>query len=344
MDIFLNIIYLIIGLALLIVCADLFVGGASSLAKKLKVPTIIIGLTIVAIGTSLPELVVSVISAIKGNVDISIGNVIGSNLANMFLIVGVVAIIVPINVKKATMNFDLPFLALVTILLLLFGCDTILNGTSANAISRSESIIFIALLVYYITKQVISAKKGYFVDLSEVKKQHDENEKLTEEQPAEAEEEIKIMKGWKIALYIIIGLAGVVGGGELVSMSSKFLALKAGMSDALVGLTIVALGTSLPELVTSVMAIKKGEHDLALGNVLGSNIMNIILILGVVGTISAIPVSALILTDLAILTGATIVFIVMCYTKKRVSRLEGVLALALYFGYMAFAIIRNYAF
>ena len=350
MGIFLNIVYLIAGLALLVVCADLFVGGASSLAKKLKVPTIIIGLTIVAIGTSLPELVVSVISAIKGNVDISIGNVIGSNLANMFLIVGVVAVIVPINVKKATMNFDLPFLALVTVLLLLLGCDAFINGASSNVISRTESIIFIALLVYYITKQIISAKKGHFVDPKELEKKHDENKQAIksddqeETKTGESDDEIKIMKGWKIALYIIIGLAGVVGGGELVSISSKFLALKAGMSDALVGLTIVALGTSLPELVTSIVAIKKGEHDLALGNVLGSNIMNIILILGVVGTISAITISTAVLTDLIILTVSTIIFIVMCYTKKRVSRLEGLLALVLYFGYMAFAIIRNYAF
>ena len=339
MQIFLNILYLVIGLALLIFGADFFVSGASSLAKKLKIPSIIIGLTVVAIGTSLPELVVSVISTIKGNVDISIGNVLGSNMANMLLILGVVACIKPVNVKKTTRSFDLPFMALVTILLLIFSADTILDGRD-SLLSRSECIVFLLLFVFYMYKQIKNAKesqKAPFVNDGTT------NQEFSQTNEPE-KDDIKIMPGWRITLYIIFGLGGVVGGGELVSISSKFLALAAGMSDALVGLTVVALGTSLPELVTSIVAARKGEHDLALGNVLGSNIMNIILILGVVGTISSIAISTVVLTDLLILACLTVAFLVMCFTHKKINRIEGLICLLMYFGYMAFAIVRNYAF
>ncbi|MBR1890585.1 MAG: calcium/sodium antiporter [Clostridia bacterium] len=339
MQIFLNIVYLIGGLALLIVGANYFVSGASALAKKMKVPTIIIGLTIVAIGTSLPELVVGVITAIQGNSDISIGNVVGSNMANMLLIVGVVACMKPINVKRTTRKFDLPFLGLVSILLLLFGSDKYLDSTSANVLSRVESVVFLLLLFYYLYRQIKAVKKPNELEFRDPS--------ITEEVlPAKQEEEetVKDLKGWQIALFMILGLGGVVGGGELVSISSKFLALKMGMSDALVGLTVVALGTSLPELVTSIVAVKKGEHELALGNVLGSNIMNIVLILGMVGAITPVSISTDMLVDLLIMACCTIAFIIMCYTKKQISRIEGVILLTIYAGYLAFAIARNYAF
>lgn len=339
MQIFLNIVYLIGGLALLIVGANYFVSGASALAKKMKVPTIIIGLTIVAIGTSLPELVVGVITAIQGNSDISIGNVVGSNMANMLLIVGVVTCMKPINVKRTTRKFDLPFLGLATILLLLFGSDKYLDSASANVLSRVESVVFLLLLFYYLYRQIKSVKKPNELEFRDPS--------ITEEVlPAKQEEEetVKDLKGWQIALFMILGLGGVVGGGELVSISSKFLALKMGMSDALVGLTVVALGTSLPELVTSIVAVKKGEHELALGNVLGSNIMNIVLILGMVGAITPVSISTDMLVDLLIMACCTIAFIIMCYTKKQISRIEGVILLTIYVGYLAFAIARNYAF
>lgn len=338
MQIFLNIVYLIVGLALLIFGADFFVSGASALAKKMKIPSMIIGLTIVAIGTSMPELVVSVISAIKGNADISIGNVLGSNMANMLLIVGVVTCIKPINVKKTTRQFDLPFMALVTTLLLIFSADQVLDGRD-SILSRSECIVFLLLLAYYMFKQIKNVKEMHKAPF-----ETGDNQTEFSQAPEEEKDDIKMLPGWRIALYMIFGLAGVVGGGELVSMSSKFLALAAGMSDALVGLTIVALGTSLPELVTSIVAVRKGEHELALGNVLGSNIMNIVLILGVVGTIGSIAISTVVLTDLLILTCLTFVFLIMCYTQKQFSRWEGAIALVLYLSYIAFAIVRNYAF
>ena len=328
MDIFLNILYLVIGIVLLIKGADFFVNGASAVAKKLKVSSLIIGLTVVALGTSLPELAVSIASAISGSVDLSVGNVVGSNMANMLIIIGIIALFNPITVKQTSKKFDFPFLIIVTGLLLLFCVDTFLNSAELNIITRTESIVFLLLLIFYLVANIKNAK----------------NNRLDFEEEHKEETNKKVLKVWQIILFIVLGIAGVVGGGELVSSSAKFLALKAGMSEALVGLTIVAVGTSLPELATSVVAAKKGETDLAIGNVIGSNILNIVLILGIVGVISQIPVSTIILTDLLILFGATLIFILMSIRKMKLSKIEGILLLLLYFGYIAFAIVRNYVF
>lgn len=338
MDIFLNILFLIIGMVLLIYGADFFVSGASAVAKKLKVPSIIIGLTIVAIGTSLPELAVSLASAIKGNMDLSAGNVVGSNLMNMLLILGIVAVYKPIQIEKSSKKFDLPFMLMVTGLFLLFSADTILNGTNENILSRSECIVLFCLFIFYTVMQVIFAKRNnQSIDYKETS---NVEQKLETEKPKE-EKELKV---WQIIVYLIGGLGAVVFGGECVSSTAQFLAIKAGMSEALVGLTIVAMGTSLPELATSVIAAKKGDTGLALGNVIGSNIANIILILGGVGLIGNIPISTVILTDTLILFVFTAIFLSMCYTKSKIERWEGVILLVMYFSYLAFAIVRNYCF
>lgn len=350
MEIFLNILFLIIGMVLLIKGADFFVSGASAVAKKLKVPSIIIGLTIVAVGTSLPELAVSITSAIKGSVDLAVGNVVGSNIANICLILGLSAIFNKIVLQEDTRKFDLPFLILVTGLLLLFSCDVLLDGVTQSVVSRTESIVLVGLLVFYTITQIKHAKaKNQFCESSEpvVEKTNFDNDKkenaeAVEEKPVEKKE--KELKVWQIVVYLIIGLAAVVFGGECVSSTAKFLALKAGMSEALVGLTIVAVGTSLPELATSIMAAKKGETDLALGNVIGSNISNIILILGVVGVITPMAVSQTILTDLLILFVFTLVFVFMSLRKKQVGKMEGIILLCMYISYITFAVVRNYCF
>lgn len=350
MEIFLNILFLIIGMVLLIKGADFFVSGASAVAKKLKVPSIIIGLTIVAVGTSLPELAVSITSAIKGSVDLAVGNVVGSNIANMCLILGLSAIFNKIVLQEDTRKFDLPFLILVTGLLLLFSCDVFLDGATQSVVSRTESIVLLGLLVFYTITQIKHAKaKNQFCESTEpvVEKTDFDNDKKEnteagEEKPVEKKE--KELKVWQIVVYLIIGLAAVVFGGECVSSTAKFLALKAGMSEALVGLTIVAVGTSLPELATSIIAAKKGETDLALGNVIGSNIANIILILGVVGVITPMAVSQTILTDLLILFVFTLVFVFMSLRKKQVGRMEGIILLCMYISYITFAVVRNYCF
>lgn len=350
MEIFLNILFLIIGMVLLIKGADFFVSGASAVAKKLKVPSIIIGLTIVALGTSLPELAVSITSAIKGSVDLAVGNVVGSNISNMCLILGLSAIFNKIVLQEDTRKFDLPFVILVTGLLVLFSCDVFLDGSTQSVVSRTESIVLLGLLVFYTITQIKHAKaKNQFCESSEpvVEKTDFDNDKKEnaeagEEKPVEKKE--KELKVWQIVVYLIIGLAAVVFGGECVSSTAKFLALKAGMSEALVGLTIVAVGTSLPELATSIIAAKKGETDLALGNVIGSNIANIILILGVVGVITPMAVSQTILTDLLILFIFTLVFVFMSLRKKQVGKMEGVILLCMYISYITFAVVRNYCF
>ncbi len=335
MDIFLNILFLIIGMALLIKGADFFVSGASAVAKKLKVPSMFIGLTIVALGTSLPELSVSITSAISNSIDLSVGNIVGSNLFNMLFILGFVAIFAPVKVEQDTKKVDFPFLIIVTCLLTLFSLDMFLDGATENMLSRIESILFLIILTLYLFILISNANKN--------RKSQLEQEKILPTPEIESEP-IKDLKTWQIIVYLVLGLAAVVFGGECVSATAKFLSIKMGMSEALVGLTIVAFGTSLPELATSAIAAKKGENDLALGNVIGSNIINISLILGSVGLIAQAPVSTIILTDMLILLGSTIIFTFLCTKKGKISRANGVLYMCMYFAYISFAIIRNYCF
>lgn len=336
MAIFLNILFLVVGMVLLIKGADFFVTGASAIAKKCKVPSLFIGLTIVALGTSLPELSVSITSAISNSIDMSVGNIVGSNLFNMLLIIGVVALFSPLKMSSSSKKIDLPFLVAITGALLLFSLDQILNGTLSNVLSRTESILFLIILVLYLYILISNAKRD--------RNQIEQEQNLLQNSNESENKEIKELKVWQIILYVTLGLAAVVFGGEFVSSTAQFLAIKMGMSEALVGLTIVALGTSLPELATSVVAAKKGENDLALGNVIGSNIVNISLILGSVGVIAQAPISSIIVTDIAILFVATIIFTVMCARKSNVSKKEGIVLLLMYLAYLAFAIIRNYCF
>ena len=335
MDIFLNILFLVLGMILLIKGADFFVSGASSVAKKMKVPSLFIGLTIVALGTSLPELSVSVTSAFSNNIDLSVGNIIGSNLLNMLFILGIVALFSPVPMSKLTKKIDLPFLIAVTGILMLFGFDSLLNGEKTNILSRTESIIFLIILILYLYVLISNANRRRKRTLKQEKFLNISNSEQTDE---------KTLKVWQIILCLIFGLAAVVFGGECVSTTAQFLAIKMGMSEALVGLTIVAFGTSLPELVTSVIAAKKGENDLALGNVIGSNIMNISLILGSVGLIAQAPISMTIVVDSIILFMATMIFAVACFRKENISKREGIVFILLYLSYLAFAIVRNYCF
>lgn len=329
MELFLNILFLIIGMVLLIKGADFFVTGASAVAKKLKVPSIFIGLTIVAIGTSLPELAISVTSAISKNIDLSVGNVVGSNLCNMLLILGLVAIFSPVAIKKSTKQIDIPFFFGLPCLLLLFCLDKLFFGTNGQ-ISRVEAILIFAVLIVYM-----------FILIKGANKERKMPDYVNVEDHSENQKEYKI---WQIVLYIVLGLGAVVFGGECVNQTSQFLAIKAGMSEKLVGLTIVAIGTSLPELATSVIASKKGENELALGNLIGSNILNISLILSTVGIITPIPIPNDTIIDLVILVGATCVVTMFCLLKEKLTRKNGIILILMYATYISFAIIRNYCF
>lgn len=271
-----NILIIVIGFILLIKGADFLVDGASQIAKKFHIPEIVIGLTIVAIGTSMPELVVSVTSAIEGHSDLSIGNVVGSNIANMFLILGACAIIKPLLFKKETRLFEIPFTIFSTILLF-FLC---VNGTSeqVNVITKEEGLLLLTFCVLFIIYNLIMAKKGEEFDKESQILEIKTNDK-------------KVSPTWESVFGIVIGIIGLKLGGDLVVHNSVEIAKILGISEKLISLTIVAFSTSLPELITSISATKKGETDMAIGNILGSQIFNILLIIGVSAFLTPIEYS-----------------------------------------------------
>lgn len=314
-EIFLNILLLIVGMVLLIKGADFFVDGSSSVAKKLKIPSLVIGLTLVSMGTSAPEASVSITSSINGLSDISLGNIIGSNIFNLLIVMGVSLLFVPIFVSKETLIFEFPFVILITSLLALFSFVI-----SPQEISRIEGLVLLALFIFYLVFIILRAKKN----------------------PDKEEELPKEISWFKSMAFIVLGLLGVILGGNWVVSSSSFIAKQLGMSDALVGLTIVAIGTSLPELVTSFVAAKKGENEIALGNVLGSNIFNILFVLGLSSTISPLQIKENIVVDVVFCIVMTVVVLIISLKKKELKKLSGVLFISLYILYFVYIILRNY--
>lgn len=310
-------ILLLIGFILLIKGADFFVDGASSIAKTLKVPSLIIGLTIVAFGTSAPELAVSITSALKGQNGIAVGNVVGSNIFNVLMVVGIAAIIYPLTVKKSVLFKEFPFTVLSCVVLFILSIDQFMDGGTTNILSRTDGailLIFFSIFMYYLIESALKAR---------------ENE----------EEQVDAMPLWKSIVFSIGGIIGIIIGGDIVVDSATNIALNWGMSETLVGLTIVAIGTSLPELVTSVVAAKKGESDIALGNVIGSSIFNVFLILGVSSMLNPIELSGPIFVDIFIMLVITLLTFVFSM-NKRINRVEGGVLVAGYIAYMAYIIIR----
>lgn len=302
-------ILLVVGFVLLIKGADFFVDGASSVAKLLKVPSVIIGLTIVAMGTSAPEAAVSISAGLSGSSDIALSNVIGSNIFNLLIVVGVSAIICPMTTEKIIMKRDIWWslgAAAATLIMML-----------DMKISRIEGVLLICGMVTYIAVLVVDALKK-----------------------RDTGDEVKTMSPLKSVLCIVGGLAAIIVGGDLVVDSACDIAAAFGMSEALIGLTIVAVGTSLPELVTSIVAAKKGDSGLALGNVVGSNIFNILFILGSASALSTINVAPELFIDTAILIGVTLMMYFLCRSKDKTSRGEGALCVLVYAAYMAYIILR----
>ena len=297
---------LLIGFVLLIKGADFFVEGSSSLAKILKVPSVIIGLTIVAMGTSAPEASVSINAALSGSNDIAISNVVGSNIFNGLVVVGICAFIAGFSTNRDILKRDMPVNIIITAIL----CFMFIDGR----LSRIESIILLAGMAAYITCMIISALKN-----------------------REEAEDCKIMPLPKSLLYIAGGLIAVIFGGNLVVDKACIIAANFGVSQNFIGLTIVAIGTSLPELVTSIVATRKGDSGLALGNAIGSNIFNILFILGMSAAIHVLSES---LIDCVILLASGIVLFLFAYTKKTMSRLEGAACILMYVGYTAYLFIR----
>lgn len=322
----LDIVWLILGLVLILYGANLLTDGASAVAKRLGVSDLIIGLTVVALGTSTPELVISVMAAIDGNAPLAVGNVVGSNIFNILMILGVTAVIMPIKIKKSVMSNEIPMVVLSSLILLVMGYSATLDSVPTSIITRTEGIFLLVFFILFMRYMFASARRQ---KPSEV---HD---------PQEADgTRLRQMSGLKSVIFIVAGLGGLIWGGDKFVDGATGIARLMGVSDAVIGLTIVAIGTSLPELATSVVAAIKKENGLAIGNVIGSNIFNVLLILGTAATISPLPFGGVTHLDLWVLTGASVLFWVCgwFFQHRIINRAEGLLMLACYGAYMFYLV------
>lgn len=315
-----NYILLVVGLILLVKGADFFVAGAANIAKTFKIPPLIIGLTIVAMGTSAPEAAVSTIAALAGNNDIALANVLGSNIFNILIVVGICCTIKPMKVTGSILKKEMPFLVLGSVILFIMSADMLFSNT-ANIVSRSDGLILLIIFAMFLYSLIMFALNNKIPD-------------------TEDELDGPPLTIGKSIIYSLVGMVGIILGGQFVVDSASAIATSFGISQTLIGLTIVAFGTSLPELVTSVIAAKKGESDMALGNAIGSNIFNVLLVLGVSASISPISIAPIAFMDMAILFVATIIVYIFALSKRNLNKMEGFIIILIYIAYMAYAIIR----
>ena len=315
----LDILFLVGGLALILLGANGLTDGAAAVAKRFNISDLVIGLTIVAFGTSAPELVISVMAALGGSADMAIGNVVGSNLFNVLMIVGVTALVMPIKVGEGTLSKEIPLVVLASLALAFCGNDVLLDGGQTNTISRIDGLIMLCFFLIFMRYTFAIARNG----------------------GEEAEgEKIKEMPVWKSVLFIIGGLAGLVFGGQWFVDGASGIASSLGVSESTIGLTIVAGGTSLPELATSVTAALKKNPGIAVGNVIGSNLFNIFFVLGCSATVSPLPMGGITNLDLVVMTASAVLFwIVGWFFKERtITRVEGALMVVCYVAYTAYLI------
>ena len=321
----LQIVYIVIGVVLVLWGADRLTDGAVGIATRLNIPQIVIGLTIVAMGTSMPEFCVSLVSALKGTADLAVGNVVGSNVFNALLIVGVTALVAPMTILRQTVRKDIPF-ALVASMLLVLMC---LDGT----LSRIDALVLLSLFGFfmYVTLQAgLSAKKADKQDAS------DEPSQAASDEAAEAQAPMSWLRA---SLFIIIGLGCLIGGSNLFVGGATAVATELGISDAVVGLTVVAMGTSLPELATSVVAARKGNSGIAIGNALGSNVFNILLILGLTGAITPLTLQGITTLDLTMLVVSMMLLWLFSFTKLTIERWEGALLTTIFVAYLTYLVM-----
>lgn len=319
------IVFLVIGFGFLMKGADFFVEGSSSIAKRLKVPPIIIGLTIVAMGTSLPETAVSVTASLVNNNELAISNVVGSNIFNLMMVVGVCSILTPILVQKETVTRDIPFSVACALALVGLGILAV-GDRSGMTLGHLDGIIFLVLFAGYILVMIRSAMKA-----------RAEGKDIETEG---VEEEIGILSWPKSIIFIVGGAAAIAFGGDLTVDAASRIAIDLGMSQTLVGLTIVSIGTSLPELVTSVVAARKNEVDMAVGNAVGSNIFNILMVLGIASAINPVALIRENIIDIAILIAFSLIVWIYAATKRRISRKEGISMVCMYLIYAGYIILR----
>ncbi|WP_293674408.1 calcium/sodium antiporter [uncultured Parabacteroides sp.] len=313
-----NIVLLIGGLLLILVGANALTDGAASVAKRFHISSLVIGLTIVAFGTSAPELTVSIVSALKGSADMAIGNVVGSNIFNTLMIVGCTAAIVPISVTKGTLSKEIPLCILASIVLFICANDVLINKAATNTISSSDGMLLLCFFLIFLGYTFAIAHNG----------------------SSEGESEIKEMPVWKSALFIAGGLAGLVYGGQFFVSGASEIARSLGVSESIIGLTLVAGGTSLPELATSVVAALKKNPEMAIGNVIGSNLFNIFFVLGCSATISPLNIQGITNLDLGVLIGSCVLLYIFgwFFKKRTITRVEGIAMIACYIGYTAYLI------
>lgn len=307
-----QILFLIIGFVFLMKGADWFVDGASAFAGKLGIPQIVIGLTIVAFGTSAPEAAVSITAALNKSADLAISNVVGSNILNVLLILGVASIITPLAIKKNTFRYEIPFVAIITLLLLGL-------GLWGHDISRIDGIIFLLLMCAFMVYLIFVAK--------------------SEKNSSDEETPVKKMAVWKMIVFILVGGAGIIFGSQITVNSATEIARHFGMSERLIGLTIIAFGTSLPELITSVIAAIKKNADIAIGNVVGSNIFNILFVLGLTAVISPINYANAFIVDNIMALVAMILLFFCVLKNKKLGRIGGIIMLLSYAAYFVFFLI-----
>ena len=315
---FLNIILLVLGFVILIKGADFFVDGAAATAEHFKVSRMLIGLTIIAFGTSAPEFAVSMKALSEGSTDMVLGNVIGSNIMNILLILGIAAVIRPINIQNNTIKKELPLTMLISTLLAVLFLDISINGSTINEISRSDAIVillFFSIFLYYL------------ISLAKKKK----------EEPIEQDK--KQIPLWQAIVFVLLGLVGIILGSNMVVDNASIIAYYLGLSERLISLTIIALGTSLPELMTTIVSSKKGEQDLLVGNIIGSNIFNICVVLGIpVAIFGTITPASFQMVDIVMLIASSVALFIFSQTAKKITKVEGILML------MAFAVYYTLVF
>jgi cation:H+ antiporter len=320
------VLLLIVGFALLIKGADFFVEGSSSVAKRFRVPSVIIGLTVVAMGTSLPETAVSVTASVTNNNELAVSNAVGSNIFNLMVVIGLCAFLSPVPVGKETIRRDIPFSAICAVLLLALGVCGI-GDAAGMTLGRIDGILFLVIFAGYLVSLVRRTLKA-------------QRAGEAVEVEGGSDEEIKLLSVPKSLLFIVGGAAAIAFGGDLTVDAASRIAIELGMSQTLVGLTIVSIGTSLPELVTSFVAARKNEVGMALGNAIGSNVFNILMVLGIASAISPIAFIQENIIDIAILLVFTLIVWLFAATKQQLSRREGFVMLVLYAAYAVYIILR----
>ena len=310
MHMLIELVLLVLGFVMLIKGADIFVEGAAGIATKFGIPQLVIGLTIVAMGTSAPEAAVSITAAFKGNADITIGNVVGSNILNILVILGITAVIVAVAVQQSTIRYEIPFVILVTVVLLVMGA---MDGS----VGRLDGVVLWVLFLIYL---------GYLFMMAKKNKEEEETQK---QEPV-----------WKLLLFVVGGIALIIIGADMSVDAASEIARVIGLSERFIGLTIVALGTSLPELCTSVVAAKKGKADLAIGNIVGSNIFNILFVVGTTALIVPVPFNPEFIVDTAVAVIATVLLWACVVRQKKLTRPAGVIMLVGYVAYFAYLMMK----